>query len=324
LSDKQFCSDDHRRSFRRSSARLVRDSAALGEMEDSWLVTAGDLARPNSSSSSNGFSIGSAMLLLTMALALTILLPRSNGDLPQNPVSYVAPSSAGNSISEKLSPGSISLQENFRADLRNWQGAASSARAGLDDWVVRAGATYPGQLKLWKPTIALADYQLQFETAIESKAVGWAVRASDTSNFYATKLLVTNSKSGDRAEVVRWAVIAGEMSNRVQLPIPISMETNTNYGVEVRVKGSRFTTFVNGQLVDTWTDERLRYGGVGFFSDGGERAALHWASINQREGFLNRLLHFGFFIARRCDSDPLGICLSGAPTSVPLGASAAR
>jgi hypothetical protein len=57
-------------------------------------------------------------------------------------------------------------------------------------------------------------------------------------------------------------------------------------------------TKVNGQIVDTWSDTRLKRGGVGFFSDRGESAAIHWVDVREeREGIFGRLFAMGFFVS---------------------------
>ncbi|MGH9672384.1 MAG: hypothetical protein ACRD44_04330, partial [Bryobacteraceae bacterium] len=66
--------------------------------------------------------------------------------------------------------------------------------------------------------------------------------------------------------------------------------------VKVRVKGDRFHTIVNGQLVDSWTDRTLRAGGVGFYSETGEQSALKWVSISDRDSFVHRFLTLSFLI----------------------------
>jgi hypothetical protein len=50
---------------------------------------------------------------------------------------------------------------------------------------------------------------------------------------------------------------------------------------------------VNGQLVSSWTDNRLSRGGIGFFSEDGEASVLKWVSLSERDSFLARIAsHF--------------------------------
>jgi hypothetical protein len=41
--------------------------------------------------------------------------------------------------------------------------------------------------------------------------------------------------------------------------------------------------------VDSWTDDSLRVGGVGFFSDAGESAHLYWMKITKNQDWLGRV-----------------------------------
>jgi len=300
LSDRQFCCDEHRRIARRAySVRVARDARNVVEYEDSWLVTAADLqGKPNQKP---GFGVGSGLVLVGITLALVLLLPRSDGTLPLDPISYLPPSAGmGDRLTRALPfKGSVRLRDDFRLDLRNWQAAAASvdgASNTIEDWVVRSGAIYPGRLALWKPTLTLHDYQLEFQTKIESKAVGWAYRAADDNNYYASKLIVSHSKDSSRAEISRWAVVAGRTINKLSLPIPINIRAGKSYDVQMLVKGDRFTTLVNGQLVDAWSDMSLKRGGVGFFAENGERAALEWVSITEKESFIGRFFNFGLIV----------------------------
>ena len=58
------------------------------------------------------------------------------------------------------------------------------------------------------------------------------------------------------------------------------------------VKGADFSTAVNGQMVDSWSDGRLRAGGVGFFSDNGEVASLRYVQVTDKDTVVGRLLSY--------------------------------
>jgi hypothetical protein len=50
---------------------------------------------------------------------------------------------------------------------------------------------------------------------------------------------------------------------------------------------------VNGQLISSWTDNRISRGGVGFFAEEGESALLKWVNVSERDSFLGRIAsHF--------------------------------
>ena len=61
------------------------------------------------------------------------------------------------------------------------------------------------------------------------------------------------------------------------------------YRVTEVVEGDRFSTFVNGQMVDSWSDPRLQTGGVGFYADKGEVSRLRWLQIVDRDDFVGWL-----------------------------------
>jgi hypothetical protein len=245
-------------------------------------------------------SIAPMMLIAGVVVVLLVMAPKdgSNGAPPARPVSY-APSvgNLGAKVMGSISKGTWASMQEFKApDLSDWLGTTRDGSIGADveGWVSKAGSVYPGRLRLWQQTTLLSDYQFSFDAAIEAKAMSWAYRASDPKNFYATKLILSD---GTRTEIARWATVDGGTLSRVQLPLPISLVPGKDYQVQVRVLGNRFTTYVDNQLIDTWTDSKLPKGGIGFFSDPGERAAVRRVAINQQDaGGLGGLFRFGFYL----------------------------
>jgi hypothetical protein len=67
------------------------------------------------------------------------------------------------------------------------------------------------------------------------------------------------------------------------------VRTDMFYRVRVDVRDQNFTTTVQGQVVDFWSDDRLSRGGVGFFSEKGERARLRWMEVSHQYDALGRL-----------------------------------
>jgi hypothetical protein len=59
--------------------------------------------------------------------------------------------------------------------------------------------------------------------------------------------------------------------------------------VAVEVEGNRVITSIEGQEVDRWTDDTLASGGVGFFSEPGERARLYWMKLAANDDLLGRI-----------------------------------
>jgi hypothetical protein len=184
------------------------------------------------------------------------------------------------------------MREEFAEGLAEWRGSG-----GNDGWSSREGMIRPGRLRLWTATENLADYNLEFAGEIERKGMGWAYRAANLKNYYATKIVLKTPGPLPRAELVRYAVVNGTPDRKVSLPLPIQVRADTIYTVQVNIRRDSFSTLVNGQMVDSWSDGRLARGGVGFFSDPGETATIRWASVSSRDNVLGRVLsYFGMLL----------------------------
>jgi hypothetical protein len=49
---------------------------------------------------------------------------------------------------------------------------------------------------------------------------------------------------------------------------------------------------VEGQWVDSWTDDLAASGGVGFFAEAGERARLYWMKVSRNQDLLGTICSF--------------------------------
>jgi hypothetical protein len=59
---------------------------------------------------------------------------------------------------------------------------------------------------------------------------------------------------------------------------------DTVFDVRVDVHGARFTTYLQGQQVDSWTDDQLKTGGAGFLNEREERGTVKSVSIRPLSG----------------------------------------
>lgn len=175
--------------------------------------------------------------------------------------------------------------DNFHAGLASWDGKNFAKSWAYD----KEGFIRPGRLALYKPSHDMTDYKMEFLTQIERKSVGWVFRAADDQNYYAMKLAVTEPGPRPLVALVRYQVIDGKKESRGETPVQVMMHNNRPYRVEVDVKGNTFLTSIEGQLVDTWSDDRLKSGGVGFFTEGSEKARLYWMKITKNSDFLGKL-----------------------------------
>ena len=101
------------------------------------------------------------------------------------------------------------------------------------------------------------------------------VRAADFNNYYAVRLAVLKPGPVPAIGVTRYAVINGKTQNQVTTPLLMSARPDTVYRVSLDVHGDHYALSVQDQPVDSWSEPKLRHGGIGFFSeqDAGSRVA---------------------------------------------------
>jgi hypothetical protein len=154
------------------------------------------------------------------------------------------------------------------------------------------GYVRPGQLALFQPTSTFTDYRLEFFGQVEDRGMGWAVRARDPRNYYAMKLKVLAGGLRPVLEMIYYPVVGGKPGHQVKVPLSVMIHANTPYHVAVKVAGNRLTASVEGQEVDSWTDDVEPSGAVGFFTEPGERARLYWMKVYKNDDWLGRVCGF--------------------------------
>jgi len=155
--------------------------------------------------------------------------------------------------------------------------AAGLAISGgwIDDWANSARSRR--HISLLSGSAKLSDYRLEFQAQIETKAIGWIFRGQNPRNYYVTKLEIVTPGLDPTIALVHFAVVDGQDENRVSVPLPMKVRVDTNYKIRFDAIGNHFTTWVQGQKIDEWTDTRFGSGGVGFFSERDEKAAMQGA-----------------------------------------------
>jgi len=145
----------------------------------------------------------------------------------------------------------------------------------IDDWANAARTRR--HISLLSGSAKLSDYRLEFQAQIETKAIGWIFRGLNPRNYYVTKLEIVTPGLEPTVALVHFAVVDGQDENRVVVPLPMKVRVDTTYKIRFEAIGNRFTTFVQNQKIDEWTDSRFGSGGVGFFSERDEHAAMQGA-----------------------------------------------
>ena len=181
----------------------------------------------------------------------------------------------------------VEFRESFRDDAKSWQNAANGLPAGWAHYP--QGYVKTGPMALFRPSLGFTDYRFEFFGQIEAKSMGWVVRAQDRKNYYATKVKVVKPGLRPIIAIEHYAVVAGKPGHRVEIPLNVMVHNDMPYHVAVVVRGHYLITSIEDQEVDTWTDESLAAGGVGFFSEAGESARLYWMRLTKNQDIWGRV-----------------------------------
>jgi hypothetical protein len=221
--------------------------------------------------------------------------PTADSGAPSTPPNFPTPPSAAPQVSEGpiarirhaiQSRAAVELTDTFRR-LEQWGANAMSPPAGWSrhpDGYVRTG-----QLAIYRPSQTFTDYQFEFFGQIEKKSMDWAVRARDNQNYYAMKMTLIEPGLRPVVAVVHYPVVHGKRGQPVSTPLSIMMHNHEPYHIAVNVKGNRVVTSIEGQEVDSFTDDSLKTGGIGFFSDAGESERLYWMRVSKNQDWLGRM-----------------------------------
>ena len=140
------------------------------------------------------------------------------------------------------------------------------------------------QITIYRPSLKLSDYRLEFQGQIDTKSIGWIFRAANPENYYAMKLELVSSELPLTVALYKYMVLKGRQVQVGRVPIDVPVKSDTVFSIRVDVRGPKFTTYVQGQGVDVWTDDQLRSGGVGFLNERSERGKIKSVSLSYLSG----------------------------------------
>jgi len=143
-----------------------------------------------------------------------------------------------------------------------------------NDWLADFSPRHARQVTVLRDSLHLADYRMEFSSQIEAGALGWVFRARDSVTFYVAKLEVVRPGPNPTLAVAHFAVIGGEDQAAVRRPLAITAQPDTVYKIRFQALGNHFTTWIQDQQVDDWTDDQIASGAVGLFAELGERSVL--------------------------------------------------
>jgi len=307
LVDQQYCSSEHRKEARLASSQALREEEDI----ELWAVARSKAKVARGAPSAGQTSSIFAFLTVGGLLVAALLLPGSNGgNAAAFPPASLDPavkpgfmSQAYNGIAEIVRQRApVTLHADFHSGLSDWTTTALRGSDKIDDpkdWISanRPDLVLPGSLRIWKRSENLANYQMEFQGAVEKKSLSWAFRASGSDNYYASKVVITKPGPLPNASLTRYAVLNGREWDRVQLPLPVTLERGVDYRVRMSVQDDHFIAYLNGRIISSWNDNRLSHGGVGFFADEDDGQQVSWVSISERDSFMGRMLaHFSLLV----------------------------
>jgi hypothetical protein len=219
----------------------------------------------------NGSFLGSLKGKLVLAILLVVTATGvfyNMGNRPHAP----APTPAATTTTDDAAGPSIMMGEG--GWVQSWAGDTNGSHAGR-------------QITIYRPSLKLSDYRIEFQGEIDSKSIGWVFRALDPYNYYAMKLSIVTPGLSPKMALIKYVVLQGHETEVGRVPLDMAVRNDTLFSVRMDVRGSKFSTFVQGQPVDVWTDEQIKSGGVGFLNERAERARVKSAAISYLTGGKN-------------------------------------
>jgi hypothetical protein len=216
-------------------------------------------------------------LLAVAAIAGAVVLTPSHRSKPD----------VWDTLRERVSKrAQVDLFDDFSTGLDAWESGENLASTWSYD---KNGFVNPGTLSLLGPSMHLKNYDLDALVQIEAKGVGLAFRAASSHTYQAARLIVEGSGPMPSLAVERYVVISGQASRPVRVRYPERFQSDTLYRVHLQVRDDTFSLYIQGNLIDYWSDARLATGGVGLFCSSGEHARVAWIRVSHNTDSLGRM-----------------------------------
>ncbi len=232
--------------------------------------------------SAAGVSVLFAVLFLFSAVTIFLSAPAA--------MSYRTPSFRWSNLRSAIrSRAVLMVEDDFRSGLNGWTFPGGWSQ----DWSYdQAGFLRPGKIGFLQDSMKLVNYRLELMGQIERKSLSWAFRAKDEKNYYVAKLTVSRPGPLPMVDLVHYPVNNGREGAKIRVALPFSVRNDTLYQVEMSVRGDQFRASVNGHVVDSWSDNTLLAGGVGFVTGRGEASRVRWIRVSDRDDVLGRVCSF--------------------------------
>jgi hypothetical protein len=179
----------------------------------------------------------------------------------------------------------IEVFDDFQSGLDSWESVENVTTWSYD----LGGLAIPGKLALLTPSLSLTDYDLDSVAQIVDHGFGLVFRAAGPRTYQAAKLIADGSGPMPPLMLERYAVVAGRESARVRVHCPGTFQKDSLYHIHLAVRGDFYTLYIQGVLIDSWSDSRTKFGGVGFFCGKGERARVAWVRASHNADAVGRM-----------------------------------
>jgi hypothetical protein len=155
----------------------------------------------------------------------------------------------------------------------------------VEGWAGDPSGIHAGrQITIYRPSLKLSDYRIEFQGTIDTQSIGWVFRAADPQNYYAMKLMEVSSGLKPKLALFKYLVVNGRQTQVGRVPIDLTVGSDTAFHIRTDVRGPQFSTSIQGRQVDVWTDDQLKTGGVGFLNERDERGKVNSVSIRYLNG----------------------------------------
>jgi hypothetical protein len=186
---------------------------------------------------------------------------------------------AGAAAYQRLRQGSSPSAESMAVAGKEMGGAG-----WITEWASDSTGSARGrQISLYRPSVSMSDYRLEFLGRIEHRSLGWVFRAADSRNYYVAKLEAAQP-AARVLTITHFAVIRGFEGVHIQRTLKLDPGAAGMLRVRLEARGPRFTVYVQNQVVEDWEDDRLKSGGLGFLNEREERGQVQSIRISFPKG----------------------------------------
>jgi hypothetical protein len=166
-------------------------------------------------------------------------------------------------------PEIVRHEEHFDSGWDNWVG-------GVSDWKVDVAGVRTGSLALYLPTLEMSDYDLEFLARIDTQSVNWVVRAVGRDTYLRCTI---TAEEGGKLAFSRSVVKDGAADTQVTASQRAPGKRRTAITVRMSVAGPVYSVSIDGNTIESWVDDRLATGGIGFMGTADDRARLYWVRV---------------------------------------------